>query len=136
MGTPHGRAIDRFMAKVEVDENGCWLWTAYRNPKGYGKFGFGGGNRVVMAHRWAYGHFVGPIPVEHEIDHLCRVRSCVNPDHLEAVTHRVNLLRGDTVTAKHAATTHCPKGHPYDDVNTAVYDGSRQCRACRRKAAA
>ena len=81
----------------------------------------------VYAHRAAYELFVGPIPSGYEIDHLCRVRDCVNPDHLEAVTRRENLLRGDTFAATHAAKTECPRGHPYDTITA---QGARRCSIC------
>lgn len=90
----------RFLAKIEVDPNtGCWNWTASKNAKGYGWFGYRG--RTVKAHRWAYVHLgPGPIPAGAKLDHflmnesadLCS-RRCVNPDHLEPVSNRVNLLR-------------------------------------------
>lgn len=128
---------DRFLAKV--DRSGlCWLWTAYTNPRGYGQFGIGsrtdGTAKVIPAHRWAYEHWVGPIPDGLTIDHLCRNRPCVNPDHLEPVTQGENTLRGDTFQAENLAKTHCPQGHPYDEANTYRYsDGKRACRECRRE---
>ncbi len=126
-----------FMEKVRVAENGCWLWTGaqagtgWETREGYGMMAFGG--TTHRAHRLAYEHFVGPIPDGLTIDHLCRVRHCVNPAHLEAVTLRENLLRGDTITAKNANATTCPKGHPYSGPNLYVDPrGHRQCKACRR----
>lgn len=85
------------------------------------------------AHRYAYEHFIGPIPEGLQVDHLCRVRNCVNPDHLEAVTCRENVLRGDGVAAANARATHCPQGHAYDEANTYTWtNGGRHCRACAR----
>lgn len=83
-------------------------------------------------HRVAYKEFVGPIADEVVLDHLCRNRACVNVAHLEPTTDRVNILRGDTIAARNAAKTHCPQGHPYDEVNTYVRrDGKgRECKAC------
>ena len=75
-----------------VDESGCWLWQGYKNPKGYGIAGHNG--KICRAHRVMYEELVGPIPEGLDIDHLCRVRHCVNPDHLEPVTRRENILRG------------------------------------------
>ena len=107
--------VERFWAKVNKTDT-CWLWTATRNRAGYGKFFVDGKNR--QSHRYAYELLTGPIPVGLQLDHLCRVRHCVNPDHLEPVTCRENLLRGDTFQARNAAKTECPQGHPYDEVNT------------------
>lgn len=123
---------ERIKASVKVDENGCWRWQLYVRSHGYGQIGVPGvGVRYV--HRVAYEAWKGPIPDGLQIDHLCRVRDCCNPDHLEAVTCRENLVRGVGFTAKHAATTHCPAGHPYDAVNTYVRAGrgGRDCRRCR-----
>lgn len=132
--------IDRFMEKFTVTDGGCWTWTGYLHANGYATFFTG--TRKQMAHRWSYEHHVGPIPDGLQIDHLCRVRHCVNPDHLEPVTARTNLMRGNTTSAAHAAKTACPQGHPYDDENTYIHpNGSRRCRECmrardRRRAAA
>ena len=84
-------AHDRFWAKVQKTDT-CWLWTAYRLPSGYGQFGLNG--KMVYAHRWSYEQVHGPIPKGMHIDHLCRVKHCVNPDHLEVVTCRENAMRG------------------------------------------
>ena len=134
-----GMSFDRmaaFRAKFEIADSGCWLWTASQLPDGYGHFW--NGTRMQPAHRWAYEQFVGPIPEGLEIDHLCKVRNCVNPDHLEPVTHDENCRRssaGDIERAK----TQCPKGHPYDDENTLWLERTgrpgrwkRSCRACTR----
>jgi hypothetical protein len=124
-------AIDRFLAKIRIAESECWEWIAYRLPAGYGRFY--DGHRDAMAHRFAYETWNGPVPNGTTIDHLCRNRCCVNPDHLEAVTHRENLLRGNTVSALNARKTHCPRGHPYDEANTHIQrDGGRICRQCNR----
>jgi hypothetical protein len=78
----------RFLAKVQVDATGCWLWTGWLDRDGYGRF------RGRGAHTFAYKHIHGPLPPDHEPDHICRARACVNPDHLEAVSHEVNVRRG------------------------------------------
>lgn len=125
--------LGRFVAKVSMpdDPDDCWLWTAHKVHDGYGKFWLDG--RHVLAHRVSYEWLVGPIPDGLQIDHLCRVRHCVNPAHLEPVTQRENLLRGETILAANAAKTHCPSGHAYDDENTCVSGGWRYCRACNRE---
>ena len=116
------------MSKImPVTESGCWLWTGACTGSGYGNF------RSHAAHRIVYELLRGPIPEGLELDHLCRVVSCVNPDHLEAVTPRVNNLRSMSPAALHAKKTHCPAGHLYDEANTYVSEaGSRSCRSCGR----
>jgi len=126
---------DRFWPKVDKRGPGdCWLWTASTDNRGYGKIWCAG--RTLVAHRVSYEWANGPIQPGHELDHLCRTRSCVNPSHLEAVTHRENIQRGDTGKARAAqqlAKTHCPRGHPYSGENLLTNRrGQRLCRACRR----
>ncbi len=122
---------DRFWSKVNKTES-CWLWTASINPEGYGKFWVAGKGRL-RAHRVAYELVVGPIPEGLQIDHLCRVRHCVNPSHLEPVTHRENLLRGIGIPAVNAKKTHCLRGHPFSGDNLYIEPkGGRRCRECRR----
>lgn len=115
-----------------VDKSGeCWVWTAALDQDGYGTCRRGGTKR---AHRVAYEELVGPIPDGLVVDHLCRNRACVNPLHLEPVTNRVNLLRGDTAAARNAAKTHCPQGHEYTDANTQrKSNGARICRTCSNR---
>jgi hypothetical protein len=113
----------------------CWEWTASRRADGYGQFRVGGrvGGRILRAHRVAYELLVGPIPADLVIDHVCRNRGCVNPQHLEPVTQQVNVLRGYSPAAAGARAAHCPKGHPYDEANTfRSRKGKRLCRACHR----
>lgn len=132
--TDRARFLARFWEKVNKTE-ACWLWTGCLYPNGYGHFGFwlNGATQSHYSHRVAYEIGKGEIPAGLVIDHLCRVRHCVNPDHLEAVTQRVNVLRG----AGNASVTACPRGHAYDDANTYIKrDGSRTCRACGREKAA
>lgn len=128
---------ERLMSKVDVDDDtGCWLWTGAIDRYGYGQIGVEG--RVTGVHRASYSTFVGPIPEGLTIDHLCRVRRCLNPEHLETVTSRENTLRGDTIQARNAAKSRCPKGHPYDVVQwRKLKSGSlgihRKCSTCRRE---
>ena len=143
----------RFWAKVKLgpvpahrpDLGPCWEWTAYRDDKGYGIFRWEG--HTHRAHRVAYQVLVGPLPEGLESDHLCRNRPCVRPFHIELVTHRVNLRRGDGAIVNRAlqlAKTHCPQGHPLSGDNLYLYrfrpkdvvgDGmGRHCKACRHEA--
>lgn len=130
----------RFLAKVEKHDvdceccNGCWHWRASLLASGYGTVHAFGATR--RAHRVAYELFVGPIPDGLHLDHLCRNKGCVNPDHREPVTSRENTLRGDTIAAANAAKTHCADGHPFDARNTRIRKdrpGNRECVACERE---
>lgn len=122
----------RFWAKVRFDADGCWRWTAHC-ISGYGAFHLSHAQRTIMAHRYAYELLVGPIPDGLQLDHLCRVRSCVNPTHLEPVTVLENVRRG----LKVALHTHCKHGHEMTPENTAErrrVNGAlyRICRTCDR----
>lgn len=124
------RKVNRNGPEVWEGHGPCWEWTASRNEWGYGQFaatfGHSGG-----AHIYSYQLHHGSYPAGLEIDHLCKNRACVRPDHLEAVTPRVNTLRSNAVSALNARKTHCPKGHPYDEENTRIgNNGGRYCRAC------
>ena len=126
-------AHERFWSKVALpDENGCMLWLASSKSNGYGQFGIGGKN--LYAHRVAYLWLVGPIPDELQLDHLCRNRKCVAPDHLEAVTQQENLRRGEA-GINNRVKTHCPHGHRFTPENTKLNrQGSRMCAICKRVA--
>src|SRR5574342_701445 len=99
-GPSHAHGADGFWSRVDrsAGPDACWPWLGARNPKGYGRRHFRGA--VTLAHRVAFILTKGKIPEGHTIDHLCRNRACQNPAHLEAVPHRVNLLRGETITAR------------------------------------
>lgn len=127
--------LTQFWERVSIGgPDDCWPWLGVRTYNGYGRFKLTARKSPVRAHRLAYEEMVGPIPEGLVIDHLCRNRLCVNPDHLEPVTNRENLLRGEGIAAINAAKTHCVKGHPFDEVNTYIEpsNGKRKCRTCRR----
>lgn len=123
---------ERFWAKVDKRGN-CWMWTAKTDRKGYGMF-YPGNPEYMAAHRFAWQLRNGPIPTGLQIDHLCRVHGCVNPDHMRLVTPRENTLCGTGLTAVYAARTHCNAGHEYTSENTYTTPGrnARFCRICRR----
>lgn len=114
---------------ITVNEAGCWLWQGAKTWGGYGAISREG-RKGIMLHRYVYEILVGPIPEGLELDHSCKVRSCVNPIHLEPVTHAENQKRAA------AHITHCINGHEYTPANT-CYVGKtqrRNCRECRRLA--
>ena len=117
---------ERLWAKVDKQAIGCWLWRASRTIKGYGCFW--DGERLTLAHRFVYELLVGPIPSKLQIDHLCQNPPCVNINHMEVVTSRVNTLRGNGASAQAHRRTECPRGHPYDRQKP---NGDRFCGRCR-----
>lgn len=121
----------RFWIKVRKTDT-CWFWTAGTTHDGYGLFWFDG--QTVYSHRWAYEHQIGPIPAGLTLDHLCRNSNCVRPSHLEPVTMRENILRGNNLAAQNARKTHCSKyGHPLFGSNLYLApDNKRYCRECHR----
>lgn len=118
---------ERILSKVLPEPNsGCWLWDAFVHPTGYAVLRADG--KSQYAHRLSYEAFVGPVPSGLQLDHLCRIRSCVNPSHLEPVTPKENTRRGLNMIPR----THCRKGHEFSDDNLYWYLGRRQCRKCRQ----
>lgn len=135
--------IERFAKKFKINgENGCWEWCASKNQKGYGQFDM---NRIqYKAHRVSYAIKHGGLYSQLQIDHLCRNRGCVNPDHLELVTNKENVLRGElprTSKERFANQTHCKRGHEFTEANTHIHMQTeatgkiykaRHCLSCRR----
>lgn len=120
--------LERFHEKYFVDSNGCWLWQAGKTHEGYGKLKVLG--KTVLAHRWYYLSLFN-IPQGFTLDHLCRVRNCVNPEHLEPTTIQENTLRGIGPSAINAKKTHCIRNHEFTPENTRITsNGKRHCRKC------
>ena len=119
---------ERFWSKVRMT-NTCWIWTA-SNQHGYGYFGIEG--KLMRVHRLVYETMVGPIPNELVLHHLCNNTLCVNPEHLEPVTQRENVLFGKGVTSNNFKKTHCLRGHLLSDDNLAKSNRNRRiCRKCK-----
>lgn len=126
----------RVLVKIEFGhDGGCWHWMAQRNEGGYGRVRGDGGtkSRTMQAHRYLYEHMVGPIPEGMTLDHLCGVRHCVNPAHLDPCTIGENTRRSPrTAASLNAAKTHCVRGHTLTGRNVRLdKDGNRLCRRCR-----
>lgn len=125
---------ERILEKITIDKGGCWIWKGSKLKKDSGSYGqlrigTRKDNHLFRAHRISYEQFVGFLSKELEIDHLCKNTLCVNPKHLEPVTHLVNMQR-----AKHSLKTECKHGHTYTTKNLYLNPkGSRECRVCRKK---
>lgn len=133
--TGTGSEFARFWSKVSFPKGGvgCWLWTGAKlKRQGHGSAG--AGRRTTTAHAIAWAYLRGEVPTGTELDHLCRNPPCVNPAHLEPVSHAVNCLRGVGPTAVNARKTHCNRGHRYstETVHVSPKSGYRQCRLCDR----
>ena len=126
------RVLER---SIPEPNSGCWVWLGSLTAGGYGTLRYSESQKKTTAHRVSYAAFKCDIPDELDLDHLCRVRCCVNPDHLEPVTRQVNLERGVGNTgATQRARTHCPQGHEYTPENTRVNrKGQRSCKACTKE---
>jgi hypothetical protein len=120
--------LERYIERVT--ESGCWIWLGSVHENGYGVMSFA--NERARVHRLAYELYRGPIPLGLVLDHKCRVRCCVNPDHLELVTIGENVLRGIGPTAKNAVKTHCKRGHELAGDNLVMVKTGRSCLTCRR----
>lgn len=126
------KTIDEILRYCEIIwPTACWQWLLGQNGVGYGKVRFHG--RDYLVHRLIYEVLVGPIPDGYHLHHLCHNTLCCNPEHLEPVTSKEHLFRGNTITVRNINATHCPQGHPYSLENT-YYDptGGRRCRLCHR----
>lgn len=127
---PRKSALERFNESHVVLSSGCWKWTKADRGNGYGVVWYRGKN--VPAHRLALLLYRGvPLKTDLVADHLCRNTMCVNPEHLEMVSTRINNLRGESPYAKNAAKTHCENGHEFSPNNTYLYLGRRNCKICR-----
>lgn len=123
----------RFFAKVYMSLDSHWYWIGAGNKKGYGHIWDADSGRQRMAHQVSFELHGGVIPADYEIDHLCRIPACVNPRHLRAVTHHVNMLAGFGPLQTNARKTHCIRGHAFDDTNTQIrYRNGHIARRCQR----
>lgn len=133
MASPEHTIQSMFERTSPEPNSGCWLWLGHLNHGGYARVSFRGKGR--QAHRvilWLMGR---SIESGQEVDHLCKNPSCINPDHLEVVSRRVNIERSNGITKLNTLKTHCPKGHPYTKDNLRAFGKRpwRGCKACHRE---
>jgi hypothetical protein len=121
---------DRLRSRIAVDERGCWVWTRGKTGSGYAAIKWD--RRQTLVHRLVFSLITGQeIPKGQQLDHLCRVRHCVNPAHLEVVSGRVNNLRGESPAARNARKVECIRGHRFTSESTYITPrGERACRPC------
>jgi len=117
--------------RIQITHSGCWLWTKSTTKGGYGQFRRDG--KQHYAHIAMYELMRGRVPPGLELDHTCRTRRCCNPDHLDPVPHRENVLRGMSPSARSARAAHCVNGHKFTAENTIHIQGGRRCRQCVRE---
>jgi hypothetical protein len=130
MNESQTEVIERMLSRTEKPDSGCWEWQGATSG-GYGVVGYQ--SRQWYTHRLSYSILRGELKDGLQIDHLCSNRKCWNPNHLDQVDCRTNLLRGNTMTAKRAAQTHCMTGHEFTEENVKIRpNGTRYCRACAR----
>lgn len=136
MGNYTINVVERLLKKIDRTDNGCWIWTGAMQSNGYGTAVVG--YKQTTAHRHIYQATFGGLSKDLQLDHLCRNRACVNPNHLEPVSQRENILRGNGVAAINSKKTVCKNGHQYNEHNTyqRIRNGrpERDCKVCRTEA--
>lgn len=124
------QTISNNLDRVKLCCNGCWEWTGKNWNGPYGRLSHNRQQQYV--HRFFYEYFIGLIPLNKEIDHLCKHTWCCNPLHLEAVTQKINLARSNSISTRNSIKTHCLNGHPYSGLNLIIQaNGKRVCRTCK-----
>lgn len=124
--------VEDFLSKIFAQEDGCWMWINKPHHTGYGTYSIKGSD--YQAHRVSYSLFVGEINPKFVIDHKCKNKRCVNPDHLRQVTQKVNSTENsNSVCAKAKAKSFCVNGHEFSNENTRLTSSRRRCRACDRE---
>ena len=126
MSRPSPRTLEDIKSRSTLNENGCWIWNGSKCGPGYGESWDHLAKRKIMAHRLSFMLSKGPIPSHLEIDHTCNVRPCVNPDHLQLLTHKENCSKRDS------KKTHCKQGHPWINENIYAHKRGRVCKICMK----